>query len=91
MGWMPAADGIEMCQSDVGERHLKEKASMDEVTIVGLDLAKRVFQLHGARCRHGGLCDGPLLGPRDCGCGTQRSASAAGDATPSAYLRAPLA
>ena len=30
-------DGIEMCQSDVGERHLKEKASMDEVTIVGLD------------------------------------------------------
>jgi transposase len=49
MGWMPAPDGIEMCQSDVGERHLKEKASMDEVTIVGLDLAKRVFQLHGAR------------------------------------------
>jgi hypothetical protein len=31
MGWMPAPDSIEMCQSDVGERHLKEKASMDEV------------------------------------------------------------
>ena len=49
MGWMPAPDGIEMCQSDVGERHLKEKATMDEVAIVGLDLAKRAFQLHGAR------------------------------------------
>ena len=26
----------------------KGKASMNEVTIVGVDLAKRVFQLHGA-------------------------------------------
>jgi hypothetical protein len=40
MGLMPALDGIEMYQSDVGERHLKERASMDEVTVVGLDLAK---------------------------------------------------
>jgi hypothetical protein len=38
MEWMPAPDGIEMCQSDVGECHLKEKASTDEVTIVGVDV-----------------------------------------------------
>ena len=50
MGWMPAPDGIAMCQGDVVlKRHEEEKASMEEVTIVGFDLAKRVFQLHGAR------------------------------------------
>jgi transposase len=27
---------------------LKERASMGEVTIIGVDLAKNVFQLHGA-------------------------------------------
>lgn len=51
---------------------------MTEVTIIGIDLAKRVFQLHGARhdgsadfrcaapakrCCHGSLCDGARLGP----------------------------
>src|SRR5580704_2993417 len=31
------------------ERHSKERASMEEASIIGLDLAKRVFQAHGAR------------------------------------------
>jgi hypothetical protein len=29
---------------------LKERASMEEVTIIGVDLAKNVYQLHGACC-----------------------------------------
>lgn len=50
MGWMPAPGGIVIRQSDGGQNVTgREKASMDEVTIIGLDLAKRVFQLHGAR------------------------------------------
>jgi hypothetical protein len=28
----------------------KEKASMEKATIIGIDLAKRVFQAHGAAC-----------------------------------------
>jgi transposase len=31
------------------EHPTEEKASMDQVTIIGLDLAKRAFQVHGAR------------------------------------------
>src|SRR5918912_1090423 len=36
-----------MCQSGGVEHHLRE-ASMGEVSIIGLDLAKNVFQVHGA-------------------------------------------
>ncbi|EAQ26823.1 hypothetical protein [Roseovarius sp. 217] len=32
----------------VSKHNLKERASMEEVTIIGVDLAKNVFQLHGA-------------------------------------------
>lgn len=32
----------------------EEKASISEVTIIGIDLAKRVFQLHGA-CQDGSV------------------------------------
>jgi len=32
----------------VSKPKLKEKASMGEVTIIGIDLAKNVFQLRGA-------------------------------------------
>jgi transposase len=32
----------------VSKLKLKERASMDEVSIVGVDLAKNVFQVHGA-------------------------------------------
>jgi transposase len=32
----------------VSKQKLKERASMEEVSIIGVDLAKNVFQLHGA-------------------------------------------
>lgn len=32
----------------VSKHKLKERASMEEVTIIGVDLAKNLFQLHGA-------------------------------------------
>ena len=32
----------------VSKHKLKERASMEEVSIIGVDLAKNVFQLHGA-------------------------------------------
>jgi hypothetical protein len=47
------SDGIAMCQCDISRGHIKEGASMEEVTIVGLDLAKRFFQLHGANADGG--------------------------------------
>ena len=31
----------------VSKHKLKERASMEEVSIIGVDLAKNVFQLHG--------------------------------------------
>ena len=44
---MPPPDGIVMCQT--GDYHPEtEEASMTKVTIVGVDLAKNVYQLHGA-------------------------------------------
>lgn len=33
--------------------HATEKASMKEASIIGLDLAKRRFQMHGARADGG--------------------------------------
>jgi len=45
MGWTPPG-GI-ACQSGVVDHHLTE-ASMLEVSTIGLDLAKNVFQVHGA-------------------------------------------
>ena len=38
-----------MCQGGVVIQPMKEEASMDEVSIIGIDLAKRSFQLQGAR------------------------------------------
>ena len=50
MEWTPSPDGIAMCQgSGVVKATTKEEASMEEVTIIGIDLAKHSFQLHGAR------------------------------------------
>jgi hypothetical protein len=40
--------GIVMCHSGIVQSHKKEKASMSEVSIIGVDLAKRVFHVHGA-------------------------------------------
>ena len=49
MGWMPLSpDGIACAKLAVSKHKLKERASMGEATIIGLDLAKNVFQLHGA-------------------------------------------
>ena len=45
MGWTPLS--ALMCQSG-GVRKQLEEASVTEVHIIGLDLAKRVFQAHGA-------------------------------------------
>jgi transposase len=46
---MPPPDGIEVCHAgDVALPATEEKASMEKATIIGIDLAKRVFQLHGA-------------------------------------------
>ena len=45
MGWTPP-DGIE-CQSGGVEHHLRE-ASLSELIIIGLDIAKYVFHVHGA-------------------------------------------
>jgi transposase len=45
MGWTPP-DGI-VCQSEGVEQHSKE-ASVGQVSTVGLDLAKSIFQAHGA-------------------------------------------
>ena len=44
MGWTIPPDGIAICQGDVGDTTKKEEVSTTEVTIVGLDLAKRVFR-----------------------------------------------
>lgn len=48
MGWLsPSPDGIAMCQGRGVQRHEKERTA-NEDTIIGVDLAKNVFQLHGA-------------------------------------------
>ena len=50
MGWTPPPDGIDPCQGDgVMNGRNQEEASVDQVSIIGIDLAKRSFQLHGAR------------------------------------------
>jgi transposase len=48
MGWMPPPGGITMCHGGCVYDHPEEEASMEQATIIGIDLAKRTFQLHGA-------------------------------------------
>lgn len=48
MEWMPPPDGIKCAIVMFPNVTVDEKASMDEASIVGLDLAKRVFQAPGA-------------------------------------------
>jgi transposase len=48
MEWMPPPDGIAMCQGDDAVVTTGKEASMDEVGIVGVDLAKQVIQVHGS-------------------------------------------
>jgi hypothetical protein len=47
MGWTPPG-GIEMCQGSGCCNTATRRASMYLVSIIGLDLAKNVFQAHGA-------------------------------------------
>jgi transposase len=48
MGWMAPAPGIAMCQSVVPIKdHEQKEPSAMNVTTIGLDLAKNVFQVHG--------------------------------------------
>ncbi len=50
MEWTPPPDGIEMCQGGGNMNPTtREEASMEQVTMIGIDLAKRSFQVHGAR------------------------------------------
>jgi len=49
MVWMPHPEtGIKVCHSGDVESTKLEEASMNEVTMIGVDLAKSVFQAHGA-------------------------------------------
>ena len=48
MEWTPPPDGIESCQGGGVLYHLKEGASVEHASIIGIDLAKHSFHLHGA-------------------------------------------
>lgn len=49
MAWMPSPDGITMCQrGDLQKASRTEGAPKAEIAIIGIDLAKRLFQVHGA-------------------------------------------
>lgn len=47
MEWMAPASGIAMCHIGCSEHSQQMEPSMDNVTTIGIDLAKSVFQLHG--------------------------------------------
>src|SRR5262252_941061 len=46
MGWM-APERYLSAKMVIGETHHQREPSMNEVTTIGLDLAKHVFQIHG--------------------------------------------
>ena len=48
MEWTPPPNGIAMCQGGGVFNHLTEETSVDHPSIIGIDLAKHSFQLHGA-------------------------------------------
>jgi transposase len=47
MEWMAPASGIAMCHIGCSEHSQQREPSMVNVTTIGVDLAKSVFQLHG--------------------------------------------
>lgn len=47
MKWMAPAFGIAMCHVGCCEHGQHKEPSMDDITTIGVDLAKSVFQLHG--------------------------------------------
>lgn len=47
MEWMAPASGIAMCHIGCSEHSQQREPSMVNVTTIGIDLAKSVFQLHG--------------------------------------------
>ena len=48
MEWTPPPNGIAMCQGGGVLNHLTEETSVSDPSIIGIDLAKHSFQLHGA-------------------------------------------
>ena len=48
MEWTPPPNGIAMCQGGGVLNHLTEETSVSDPSIIGIDLAKQSFQLHGA-------------------------------------------
>jgi transposase len=50
MGWLPPSpNGIAMCQNSGVYDHKKERtATMTKTIMIGVDLAKNIFQIHGA-------------------------------------------
>src|SRR2546429_6134088 len=50
---VPTATGVDgplaasTCQTGVSKNHQEREPSMSEITTIGLDLAKHVFQVHG--------------------------------------------
>lgn len=49
MKWMVPDSGIAMCHVGCREHGQQREPSMNEITTIGIDLAKSVFQLHGVR------------------------------------------
>lgn len=47
MGWMAPAPGIAMRHVGCCEHHQQREPSIGNITTLGIDLAKSVFQLHG--------------------------------------------
>jgi transposase len=58
MGWT-APDGIAMCQNEVVEDLRQRRPPVDEITRIGMDTSKHVFQLHGVD-----LAERPVLRKR---------------------------
>ena len=51
MEWTPPPNGIAMCQSGVWFNPLEEEASMEQVSMIGIDLAGRTVRpLMGRSC-----------------------------------------
>ena len=48
MEWTPPPNGIAMCQGGGVLNHLTEETSVSDPSIIGIDLAKHSFPLHGA-------------------------------------------
>jgi hypothetical protein len=49
MGWVPLSQTAAQCAKlAVSKRKPKDRASMEKVSIIGIDLTTNMFQVHGA-------------------------------------------